>query len=50
MILWDAGPFTAAIHRNLQRPARSRLTQHIQLDESMIPTAQALKAADRPSL
>lgn len=48
MILWEAGPFTVQPIATYQALLARGLTQHIQLDESMIPTAQALKAAGSP--
>ena len=48
MILWEAGPFTAQSTATYQMLLARGLTQHIQLDEAMIPTAKALKAAGSP--
>ncbi len=48
MILWEAGPLTPQTLETYQALLARGLTQHIRPDESMIPTALALKAAGSP--
>jgi hypothetical protein len=48
MILWEAGPFEPQPPEVYAELLARGLTQHIRLDEAMIPTAQALQAAGSP--
>ena len=48
MILWEAGPFEPQAPSVYKELLARGLTQHIHLDEKMIPTAQALRDAGSP--
>lgn len=48
MILWQAGTFDPQPKEAYQRLLARGLTQHIHLDEKMIPTAKALQDAGSP--
>ncbi|MGB8355375.1 MAG: hypothetical protein WCD79_15870 [Chthoniobacteraceae bacterium] len=48
MILWQAGPFEPQSPEVYQSLLARGLTQHIHLDEKMIPIAKALQAAGSP--
>jgi hypothetical protein len=48
MIMWQAGPFEPQAPEVYQELLARGVTQHIRLDEAMIPTARALQAAGSP--
>jgi hypothetical protein len=48
MIMWEAGSFDPQPPEHYRDLLARGLTQHIRLDEAMIPTAQALQAAGSP--